>query len=167
MFHVKLFYWATHEGIYQLENIFMRLVGERPPRNSGVLVEWLLENYDRYPQDLKEDFGAEFPSGEGRASFARPGVPTIAPDVVPAEQRVASALIYNVLTDIRARYPNLPVIHVIEDENFREPNGDLRAGYTHEDGSVTLNRAGLANEAGVRKAHHRMRLQISSPKPLE
>lgn len=47
---------TSHEGLYELENLYESKVGERAPRNSGELVDFLAEHYDKYPDDLREDF---------------------------------------------------------------------------------------------------------------
>lgn len=40
---------------YALQNIYEGNVGERAPRNSGELLSFLEEHYEKYPQDLEKD----------------------------------------------------------------------------------------------------------------
>lgn len=67
---------VTGHGSYLLDHIYESNVGERAPQNSGDLVDFLMDHYEQYPQDLKTDFRQvpvrENPSwGQSRGGVAR------------------------------------------------------------------------------------------------
>ena len=47
---------GTAAGLDKLETIYCQQVGERPPKNSGELVEFIAHHYIRYPEDIAKDF---------------------------------------------------------------------------------------------------------------
>ena len=46
------------QSLYELTNLYERMVGERAPMNSGELCDFMTFHYTQYPEELAQDFAA-------------------------------------------------------------------------------------------------------------